>query len=786
MKRIAILTIIGLVSMITLAGSYIDTSEENWTYGNMHQWRAHLAYSVIDEVAVTDNKIFALSNHSLFSIDKQSEEIEYYSRLTGLNSAVIDHLYYNPLLNYLLLCYQNGQLDIIDAKDDVHNISDLYLKQSNISKRINDIQIHQTKAFMAMDFGVICLDMKKMEVEDTYYIGEQSEEVQVNYLTIFGDSLYAASHQYLYSAHLNDNLMDYAHWHTSPLPSGNALQGMCAHEGSICVIRDSVLWSRQETGWKKHESTYALRGFCQTDHNLFALINNHYGTLEVQPDFSLAMSIPYGYIHDIASDGSKYWLATRDNGLVRVDNGNYQEYHPEGPLNNVAYRMKFFGDRLYVVPGGRWATQNFTYGEIMYYENGMWTNITNGRLTEMGEHALYDFMNVAQDPNDKNHYFVTSYGTGMLEMYDTTLIKLHLPHNSGLQSEIPSNPDAYTRTDAAMYDDFGNLWVLNAGGSVHNVHVISPNGEWHSFNLSNKESAIRIETPGEILVDRRNTQWKWIPLCRWNTGLVLLQDNGTPTDNRDDYAMYRNKWYDQYGNLITPEEIYSIAQDHDNTIWVGTSRGLFTIPATVDFLTSNSCRRIVVMRNDGTNLGDYLLDSEQINCIVVDGANRKWIGTAASGVFLINLIQNENSDPDVETVAHFTTENSLLPSNNILSIAIQQSTGEVFFGTSEGLVSYMSDAVEPQPDFNSLYAYPNPVHPNYKGNVVIKGLVTDTQVRILDASGNLVKTIQGNGGEVIWDVTNTYGQRVASGIYTILCNSIDGKNHGSVKVMIMN
>ena len=161
-----------------------------------------------------------------------------------------------------------------------------------------------------------------------------------------------------------------------------------------------------------------------------------------------------------------------------------------------------------------------------------------------------------------------------------------------------------------------------------------------------------------------------------------------------------------------------------------------------------------------------------------------WYGSI--GCLLINLIQNENSDPDVETVAHFTTENSLLPSNNILSIAIQQSTGEVFFGTSEGLVSYMSDAVEPQPDFNSLYAYPNPVHPNYKGNVVIKGLVTDTQVRILDASGNLVKTIQGNGGEVIWDVTNTYGQRVASGIYTILCNSIDGKNHGSVKVMIMN
>jgi hypothetical protein len=194
----------------------------------------------------------------------------------------------------------------------------------------------------------------------------------------------------------------------------------------------------------------------------------------------------------------------------------------------------------------------------------------------------------------------------------------------------------------------------------------------------------------------------------------------------------------------------------------------------------------VVLRNDGTNLGDYLLDNEQINCIAVDGANRKWIGTAASGVFLIDIVYDEDNGKDIETVAHFTSENSLLPCDNVLSIAIQESTGEVFFGTSEGLVSYMSDAVEPSPDFSNLYVYPNPVYPNYKGHVVVKGLVANTQVRVLDASGNLVKTIDGEGGEVIWDVTNANGQRVASGIYTIICNDINGKAHGHVKVMIMN
>ena len=168
------------------------------------------------------------------------------------------------------------------------------------------------------------------------------------------------------------------------------------------------------------------------------------------------------------------------------------------------------------------------------------------------------------------------------------------------------------------------------------------------------------------------------------------------------------------------------------------------------------------------------MDKEKITSIVVDGANRKWIGTANAGVFLL-------SEDGLETIEHFTVENSPLLSNTILSIAILETTGEVFIGTGEGLMSYMSDALPTEDDFTSIYAYPNPVHPNYKGEVVIKGLMTDTQVRILDASGNLVKVLTGLGGEVIWDITNTAGERVASGIYTAICNTADGKAYRLIK-----
>ena len=375
----------------------------------------------------------------------------------------------------------------------------------------------------------------------------------------------------------------------------------------------------------------------------------------------------------------------------------------------------------------------------------------------------------------------------MLEMKGDSVIKLYMPDNSNLQSAAPNNPGSYTRTDGAMFDDQGNLWVLNMGVSNGNIQIITPNGEWHPLDIVYNGNLVTIHTAGEIMVDKRNPQWKWIPVLRYNTGLILLQDNGTPTNPFDDKVTYRNEWMDQNGHLIAPEFIYCMAQDHNNTIWVGTSKGLFIIPDKVDYMASNACERIIIPRNDGTNLGDYLLENEQINAIAIDGANRIWIGTAASGLYLMGFTEpTADTNSTLEMISHFTTENSLLPSNDILAIALQESTGEVFIGTGSGLVSYMSDAVEPEEDFSSLYAYPNPVYPNYKGSVVIKGLMADTEVRIVDSAGNLVRKLVGNGGEVVWDMTNAQGQRVASGVYTVLCNTQLGNGHGAVKILVMN
>jgi hypothetical protein len=226
----------------------------------MYQWRAHFAYSNIEQVTGLGEKIFAVSNNALFSVNKSTEEIEYYNRLTGLNAAMIDHISHNELLNKLLITYRNGQLDVLDTKGKIYNIPDLYLKQANISKQVSDICMYSSKAYLAMGFGIIALDMKKHEIEDTYYIDKNLMEVNVQYISILGDSIYAASKSTLYSAHLQDNLVDFAYWYKTSLPVGKQLQGMRSFEGRICVVIDNALWSHSNGIWLKHPSDFSLSG----------------------------------------------------------------------------------------------------------------------------------------------------------------------------------------------------------------------------------------------------------------------------------------------------------------------------------------------------------------------------------------------------------------------------------------------------------------------------------------------------------------------------------------------
>lgn len=762
--------------------------------GIMKSWQTHLAYGNVTEIANAGNTLYAMAGGSLFSIDKSSEELAYYSKTDGLNGSSICHIAYCEPKGQLVIFYDDGMIDIID-QNAVIGISDLAIKQMNVSKTANSILPDGNIMYMAMPFGIMVLNVAKKEIADTYYIGPDGKEENILQIALHGNRIYAASSSRLYYADRKDNLLDFSNWHSvTNLPYADQLTHAASYNDSLYILCNQRLFVQRQQGFVAVDTTLRFQSIRFNNKQLFCLGERGAYTINVQGKLEfIALNAT---VQDALKSNSTYWFATRD-GIIRYTNGDTQYFHPVGPTLNLPYRIKIANQKLYAVPGARWASQENRPGDVMIYDcvRNDWTNIVYDTICQQAGVMALDLMNVAVDPKKPDHFFVTGYGSGLYEFNGADnryrVQKWYNHHNSPLVTLVQGYEEyMYIRTDGALYDADGNLWVINVGGDPKNIHIIQPSdldkahqkdsSGWFAMNLTdhNTRQRIVIQTPQEMFIDNRYSNWKWIPIGRSTPGLVLLDDNQTPFNAKDDISVYRGTFVDQDRNTLSVSAVYSAVQDKKGTIWVGMDAGILTIPSTVDFRTSNACERIKIPRNDGTNLADYLLETERINAIAVDGANRKWIGTEGSGLYLM-------SEDGTETVEHFTADNSALPSNTILSIAIEPVSGRVFVGTAKGLVSYQSDAATPSDTYTNAYAYPNPVRPDYDGLITVTGLMDNTLVHIVDNGGNLVCETRSNGGLAVWDGKNGHGQRVSTGVYTVLCNTAEGNHHAAVKILVL-
>jgi ligand-binding sensor domain-containing protein len=187
-----------------------------------------------------------------------------------------------------------------------------------------------------------------------------------------------------------------------------------------------------------------------------------------------------------------------------------------------------------------------------------------------------------------------------------------------------------------------------------------------------------------------------------------------------------------------------------------------------------------INRNDDTDLADYLLGEVYCYVIAIDKAQRKWIGTKDAGVFLIS---NDNATE----IAHFTTENSPLLSNEIYDIVIDESTGIVYIATVNGLCSYQTDITSNYGtlDEDNVYSYPNPVSPDYTGPITIRGLYNQCQIKITTSSGYIVHKGVVSGGSYQWDGCDQNGDRVASGVYMVLVETPEGSKGCVTKIAML-
>jgi len=757
------------------AGSSRTMDEDGRDLGSILQWKLHLSYTDLEAIIATPERIYARANGSLFYVDRADDHIGYMDKTTGLNGSTVSHIGYDPSSERLVIGYVDGRIDLVDKDNNVYQLPDLHMKASSVAVTINAITPGKHRTYLAMPFGILVIHPKKGEVSDTYYIGHEASDVEVLQVVETADTLYAFSADSLYAASLKDNLVDFSYWHTSKLPKGKVQQAVL-FDNELHLLADSVLYCRHNGQWQKKMTR--LNWVHVSGGQLLTYIDGQ-GVYRIMEDYTLSgLTANYAACDALYSNG-EYWVAALDKGVIRLQASGDAVFAPAGPNSNHGYFLHSAHGRIYSTIGGRWASQYFRMPRINIYSGQQWSWLAPTNLatyeTDFWWYA-WDPVSIAVDPSDADHYYIATYCTGVFEYNHGALTRYGDGVNGSSLRLVNDklDPHWYTRTDGAMMDEQGNLWVLNATEVGQPLHVMTPDHKWHPLPLRSGGKGLVLNTPKGIWADRRDSNRKWFIDQRFTPGVILMDDGGTPAVSYDDRCMVRSSFVDQNGRGITPSFYYCMAQDRNNRMWIGTEAGILIIPESTDFFTSNECHRIIIPRNDGTGLGDYLLGNEQINCMAVDGGNRMWIGTAASGLYLI--------EDDTITVAHFTDNNSMLPSNTILSIAIIPETGEVFVGTDRGIASYLSDASEPREDMSGAYAYPNPVRPDYGGAVSITGLMDNSEVNIIDSGGHLVCKTRSHGGTAVWDLRLADGQRAKSGVYTALCNTKGGR--AAVKILV--
>ena len=320
------------------------------------------------------------------------------------------------------------------------------------------------------------------------------------------------------------------------------------------------------------------------------------------------------------------------------------------------------------------------------------------------------------------------------------------------------------------FDSKGNLWVANTG-AVKALSVMDRHGIWRAYNLGGSLSGIDI---GTMLVD--DNDYKWI--TRRNGEVIVFNDNGTLDNTADDRTMNLTT-AKNHGNLAG--SVTCLIVDNNGRVWAGSDKGpcLFEDSKKIFNGSDYDATQIRVPRNDGTDQYDYLFaGSSVLSMATVKGTNQIWFGLE-TGVYLMSF------DGKPKQIHHFNTNNSPLLDNAVNTMAIDKS-GEVFFGTSSGVISYRGESATPEPHVSNVVAYPNPVRMGYNGYVGIKGLVSNSLVRITTVDGAFVTQLMSEGGQAVWDCTNINGEKVEPGVYLIFVSTKEGSNKFATKILIMN
>ncbi len=732
------------------------------------QWRSHLPYNVGRVVAQSSEKVYFATSWSVVSLDKIDESVAFLSTVEGLSNTGIQLIEYNPGNETLIIVYTNSVIDLVKPNGIITMNQIRNFDNITGEKTIFDISIeNDSTVLLAASYGVSRININRNEFDFSTFM-----PIPVRAVHLFNDQIYAATDEGIYRVKAdNVNPADFGQWEFLDAGLGFPLDysshNLTTYQGDLYAdINDTVfIVNRLPLQKFHHEEGHDVAYLSATGKNLLIGLNClrgcngpkvFYTTEQGQQGYidSGCVGQPINAVED---EQGRIWFGDGFRGYRRINNPgdefcSVRDFN--SPYSANSREFAFYNNQLWMAAGGvnQTFSNRFLDHGFASFIDGRWTiynrltrDELKGRLLNDPVDDLLDFLTIAIHPGNGTVY-AGSFYEGLIE-FDGENINQYDDNNSTLSNAI--GDPLRTRVSGLAFDEDNNLWVSNHSAD-RPLSVLKSDGEWQSFAPSCRQEEIH-----QLAVDKNG--YKWIISDNSVSG-VLVFDEGEMDDPSDD----RCRTFSANNSELPTNNTNCLAIDLDGDVWVGTSEGvvIFECGANAFENICRGTRRIV--EQDG--FGAFLLETEEVQTIAVDGANRKWVGTQ-NGVFVL-------SPNGEEQIAHFTQDNSPLFDNNIIDIAINPLTGEAFIGTDKGVISYKGQAVEGgQVNSSTIEIYPNPVRPEYQGPIAIRGLARDANVKITDIHGRLVFETAALGGQAIWDGFDYNGRRADSGVYLIFSTS---------------
>ncbi len=729
------------------------------------QWRQHLPWQRATFVAQSESKAYLATEWAVVEVDKGDRTPRFITRVEGLSDAGIARLGFNRATRSLLIVYQNSNIDLWQADNGAtRNVPVIALNQQLIGdKRIYDVAFDGAFAYLACGFGVVKLNLERAEIVFTTFTDAivYSVEVHEGYL-------YASTAEGFFRLPINDaNPADFGRWEAlgpvQGLPQGYAAGDMVSYKNllfmglgrALCryngVQLDTIGWHPEyDVSFLTAEGSGLVIGRRKGFNGVIQYMNGPYeGPYEIH--WLCEATNPLYCIED---GTRRFWMADDKDDFRYYDATaeKCDRFRYNSPYREGISEIEIAQGRVIVATPGNDQTLAPLYNRTGLYIReaaGQWTRLYEGTHPELvPSDSHVDLWRVAIHPFLPDRWYIGSFWGGLIEYNGPGQpAKVYTQHNSILQNAGIAGANR-TAIGGLAFDEAANLWISNYNAPQRPIAVLKADGTLRNF-------AAPVNNLLQVAVDRNG--YKWF-VVGFNGGL-LVYDSGA---NLDDPADDRYRQLTTANTVLPTNTVNCVAVDLDGSVWVGTLQGVVSFQCGTNTFRDicRGTRGIVTV--DGFN--GYLLENETVRTIAVDGANRKWVGTT-NGIFVL-------SPSGDEQMARFTATNSPLLDNNILDIAIDHATGEVWIATGKGLISYRAEATLGGPTHSDKpYAYPNPVRPDYDGPIAIYGLARDANVKITDVAGNLVYEGRAAGGQAIWNGRDYLGRRVASGVYTVFATS---------------